>query len=49
MAKSKDVQAFFWDALWELKKQVADMVIPNLEPFQQRYRHITSSSSGYKS
>jgi len=26
----------------ELKKQVADMVISHLEPFQQRYRQITS-------
>ena len=26
----------------ELKKQVADMVIASLEPFQQRYREITS-------
>ena len=26
----------------ELKKQVADMVISHLEPFQQRYRRITS-------
>jgi tryptophanyl-tRNA synthetase len=30
----------------ELKKQVADMVISHLEPFQQRYREITSQS-GY--
>jgi tryptophanyl-tRNA synthetase len=26
----------------DLKKQVADMVISHLEPFQQRYREITS-------
>jgi len=30
----------------ELKKQVADMVIANLEPFQQRYREITSEPGG---
>jgi tryptophanyl-tRNA synthetase len=26
----------------DLKKQVAEMVIAHLEPFQQRYREITS-------
>ena len=26
----------------DLKKQVAEMVISHLEPFQQRYRQITS-------
>jgi tryptophanyl-tRNA synthetase len=30
----------------DLKKQVAEMVISHLEPFQQRYREITSDS-GY--
>jgi tryptophanyl-tRNA synthetase len=29
----------------ELKKQVADMVIAHLEPFQQRYREIVSDPS----
>jgi len=30
----------------QLKKEVADMVISHLEPFQQRYRHITTDA-GY--
>ena len=37
------MQAHFADMRYgELKKQVADMVISHLEPFQKRYRQATS-------
>jgi tryptophanyl-tRNA synthetase len=42
-ASDDDVKARFSGMRYgDLKKQVAEMVIANLEPFQQRYRQITS-------
>jgi len=42
-ATDDDIKARFEGMRYgDLKKQVADMVIAHLEPFQQRYRNITS-------